>query len=518
MPPLFHEKPYPFELEIELGSDGLSYELDRGGGTRWREDSRALVSLLRGSIQDSVDFLASKYPTSWREYSMRPVGLVEFVAEQHATLYTNEPEIRYRKADGTYLAGDELKLARELRRREGVSAAMQAACEEAVVAANGTVWLRPVVRTVDDRPTFVGLRAMSLPSHTQAVDLAEVPEGDEIEDVTRWWVVYPVPGSYDPAHGGPRNGIACVTRQGAVWERVYQAALEGASIWPVPGTAEGTPRGWIDDLPVVLLRRSKPKPGEFWARTRSTLLQQSRLVDFGSTDQGDVSHMQGHGQWVGEGMTPEGAAAIQFGPKRIACAPQGGKLEPKKAGADLGGMGATLESYVAMALGTNGLNTGAIFKGGSITALAKEVDLWDRDDRRQRLIDEATAAEQRLFDLRNKYYEAFTGAPVLPPCTLEVSYRRREAPRDPLHRMQESLWRIALGQSDPMAELRKLMPQSDDPKAAEEQIREHLESTRRVLGYIPKPPGVGGEEARPPDEQQPPATTDTVAPTIGGDS
>ena len=479
---------FPQSLAVEVG---ISPDAYHGGSDGWRDDSRALYSILRGSVEDSLQFLRDTFRNSWAEYVLRPVGFVEWLAEQHATLYPQDARIRYRlRSTGEYVSADQAALNLRIRRESGHRAAFQSATEEAIVCGNGTAWLRPLVRD----KKFVGVRWMSMPAHTQAVDLGDMPETSEEQDVAQWWMSYPVKGSYEARIGMPKYGIAKFTPAGAVWDQVHDGALRGQPIWPTPGDSR-----WIDDIPAVVIRRQPAaRPGEFWARTRQVLLAQNRALDLGQTDIADVVHMQGHGQWIGEGMTPEQAAVVKMGPKRIALTPQGAKLDAKSPGADFEGMRETGESYLAMALATNTVNADALFKDGSITALAKEVGLWDRDEKRRVLIDTCAVAEQRAYDLTRAYYRAFNGGvDVLPDCTVEVEFPRREAPRDPLHRMQEAGWRIALGWGTPASELVRMEKGTRAVEDVEKDIAENREKTIAQIGYMPQPPGLSADAGMP---------------------
>lgn len=481
------QQSYPQSLAVEIG---ISPDAYHGGSDAWRDDSRALYSILRGSVEDSLQFLRETFRNSWAEYVLRPVGFVEWLAEQHATLYPQDARIRYRhRATGKYVSDEQAAINLRIRRESGHRAAFQSTTEEAIVCGNGTAWLRPLVRN----KKFLGVRWMSMPVHTQAVDLGDMPETSEEQDVAQWWMSYPVKGSYEARIGMPKYGIARFTKEGAVWDQVHDGNLRGKPIWPMPA------KGWIDDIPAVVIRRQPAaRPGEFWARTRQVLLAQNRAVDLGQTDMADVVHMQGHGQWIGEGMTPEQAAVVKMGPKRIALTPQGAKLDAKSPGADFEGMRETAESYLAMALATNTVNADALFKDGSITALAKEVALWDRDEKRRVLVDTCAVAEQRAYDLTRAYYRAFNGGiDSLPDCIVEVDFPRREAPRDPLHKMQEAGWRIALGWGTPASELVRFEKGTRSIADVETEIDENRKKTVAQIGYMPQPPGLSAGAGMP---------------------
>ncbi len=473
------QQSYPVALDVETG---ISPDSFHGGSVEWREVHRALYTLLRGSTQDSLYFLRKTFVGSWQEYALRPVGMIEWLAEQHATLYPDEPHIRYRlRGTDTYVTDEQAARIRRIRLESRQSAAFQAATEEAVICGNGVPWCRPVVR--DGK--FVGVRWSAKPAHTQGVDVAETPESSDELDVTSWWVVLPVKGTYEARLGMPRYGIARFDRNGGVWEYAPDKSLIGKSVWPRPGTGK-----WIDDIPAVVIRRMPAADGEFWARTRDTLLAQNRAVDLGETDAGDVVHMQGHGQWVGEGMTPEQAGVVHMGPKRIATIPQGAKLDAKQASPDLEGIRDVADGFLSKILATNTVNADALFKDGSITALAKEVGLWDRTEKRKVMVATCRAAEQRAYDITRKMFAAF-GDATLPDCEIEVEYAHREAPRDPLHLMQESGWRVAMGWETPASELLRREKNAKPLADYEKRISENRQKTIAQIGYMPSPPGLG---------------------------
>lgn len=294
----------------------------------------------------------------------------------------------------------------------------------------------------------------------------------------------PIPGSYDPAYGCPLNGIAKVTATEAVWEVANASNVKsGDPIW------DGGKH--IGQVPAIVIRWAPPAElGHFWSMARFDLLEQARALDLGFTDLGEISLLQGYGQWVGEGMEAGGASKLRMGPRTIAALPSGQKLSVLNANPNLQGYIGQLEGYMRVAVSSQTLNPAGLLRSTAVTALAKEIELSDRDDIRQKHIGQFAIAEQRFYDLLRAWHRAFhDGQDVLPEVTVEVEYATPRSPADPLHELQAAMFRVALGFSSIVRERAQMfrVPYTQ----AETDIKDDLAVTKRILGYIPQPPGVG---------------------------
>ncbi len=455
----------------------------RAGGARWRDVSERLYNRLRGDVSDTYDALEEVYPSTWVDYAPRPVAYVPWLSRQIANIYTTEPRIEYVDPDsGKPLDATVVAEIGRLREAAGVTESILASHEETAAPGNGTVWVVPVVRKRAEGD-FVSVRTIAVPAHDQAVRLADHPESDAESDVTAWRVRLPVPGAVD------MTAIACVTREAAVWESGAPGELAGKGIWPTkPGAEAGSATNPIGEIPVAVLRWSKPRPGEFWSPAREDVLLTARAIDIGETDFGHVARLNGFGQWFGKDLKL-GGGKVKMGPATLI---EGeGKDSDLKCISPTPALDGTLkgnEAYLKAAVGTQDLNAGPMLGSSGITAQAKLVELSDRDGLRQRHVKMLARVEQRIYDLMRAWINHLRGVEVLPPARLIVEYSTPPLALDPMHAVQAAERRVALGLSDPYSERATQDRCSIDE--AKMRVRRSLKRTRK-LGVMPKPGGSG---------------------------
>ncbi len=412
----------------------------RAGGEIWHETSEALHSRLRGSIADTLAELARVYPSTWTNYSPRPVAWTGWIARQQGSIYTDEPAIEYLDPETGEALGETVvaELTR-IRAAARVTDAMLAAHEEMVGPGNGVVWVEPALR--DGR---LVIECRSIPAHLQRVHLAERPSSKDERDVTTWWLRLPVPGS--EGLGLPMDGIVRVTRTEAVWEEAD--SLTGEAFWP---SIEGTdPKANpIGEVPAVVIRWHEPEPGAFWGNAREDLLWQGRALDAANTDMGEgVRHMM-FGQWVSRDLP--GAGKIKMGFGTIIDLPnKDSSLTCEGTKADIPGGQQSLENYTRMATASQDGNPGVLLQSTAVTAEGKKIEIADREALRKRHVKQLASAEQRIYDLIRKWY-AYLGV-ILPAAKLVVTYQKPELPENELQAEQAMALRIQHAQSSEIRE------------------------------------------------------------------
>jgi hypothetical protein len=106
-----------------------------------------------------------------------------------------------------------------------------------------------------------------------------------------------------------------------------------------------------------------------------------------------------------------------------------------------------VREYTTQVIGMNGMNPATFLKSAGITALAKQVELIDRENYRQEFKGILKAAEQRLYDVMRAVINYQRGAELWPEAVVEVDYREPIVPADPLHDAQALQMLVELGQT-----------------------------------------------------------------------
>lgn len=415
----------------------------KAGSEHWYMVSEALHSRLRGSVTDTLDELARVYPSTWTNYSPRPVAWVSWIARQQGSLYTDEPTIDYLDPKtGKPLDVDVVKEIRRYRREAKVTESFLAAHEEMVAPGNGVVWVEPVMRG-----TEVTVECRSVPAHLQKVHLANRPSSKDERDVTTWWLRLPVPGT--SGTGLPMDGIVRVTATEAVWEEAD--LLSGQAFWPTL-SGEGVPTNPIGEVPAVVLRWNEPEPGCFWGGAREDFLWQGRAIDAANTDMGEGVRHQMFGQWVSRKLPGAGKIKMGFGTIVDLGEEKDASLTCEGAKSDIPGGQATLQDYTRMATASQDGNPAVLIESTAVTAEGKKIEIADRESLRKRHIKQLAAAEQRVYDLMRKWLNFFWGGEVLPDALLVVSYAPPELPQNELQAEQAMALRLQHGQSSEVRE------------------------------------------------------------------
>jgi len=306
------------------------------------------------------------------------------------------------------------------------------------------------------------------------------PTSTREDDAEVWWLRLPV--GHDPNSGLATHAVARITKDTAVWSD-GPAEMKGKGVWLDDGT---NPLGRI---PVIRFKGSEPAPGEFWCPIAEDLLDAQRGINHMMTDLALVARMQGHGQAVVKGMPGAAAAEMELGPETVIGLPdQDGDFSFVQAKPDLAGYQGVLDHYLRAVISTNGLNPATVIKSSAITAVAKQMEIIDREVERKRTIVEFERGEQRLYDLMSGWMNWMGGSDVLPESRVTVRYHDTQMPADPLHHAQAMKMMIELGLTSPAREYAKIQGISlEEARRAVVAIREETAEAAGVVAEAPPP-------------------------------
>lgn len=424
----------------------------RAGGQLWRDISAALYTRLRGQLTDTWQELSRVYPTTWSNYSPRPVAWIPWISRQIASTLTEEPSIvLVDPVSGKPLPEAVQQEAIRYMHEARATEALLAAHEEACAPGNGVVWVEPVIRTGADGAPLMGVECNVVPAHAQAVELKERPRSKDERDVTAWRVSMTLPGGTDAT--GVYDGVALVTPTEAVWE-VAGGDLRGEPIWPrtQADVANNAPTNPLGEVPAVVVRWNEPQSGCFWGNAREDLLWQARALDAGGTDLGEGVRHGMFGQWISRKLPGAGKIKMGFGTIVDLGDEKDADLKCEGAKSDFAGGRDTLEQYTRMATASQDGNPAVLMRSTAITAEGKKIEIADREGLRKRHLTQLRRAYQRIYDLIRKWLNHLRGAEVLPPARLIVTFAPPELPENELQSEQAMELRLKWGQSSEIRE------------------------------------------------------------------
>lgn len=393
---------------MSIPTDLLVHEsLPMAGDRAWRENVRVLYDYLRRDMADERVQRLRRYPKNGPDHAPRTVPLVWRMARELATAYLRPAARQWRAADAVGVWAARVYAA------IGVDAAMREAHEQMVALANATIWVMPVSQ---------GVRLEIIPPHLQAVEFT--PGSHDERDVKTWWFARPV--VVDPQTGLREYAYAEVTKYRAVWVK-GPASLQGKGLWADDGA---NPMGTI---PVVMLRGARPAPHEWWAPAPTDLLDAQRAINHDLTDVGEVARRQGYSQAYMVDPSRRSDDQVFLGLEEMALITDpAGSFGYATPSANISGMVEQAKQYIDSTVAMSGLNPATFTKSTGITALAKRVELHDRETERERHGIELRRAEQRLYGLINLGLGVSAGgAPPWPDAVVEVEWRLPEPPADP---------------------------------------------------------------------------------------
>ena len=449
----------------------------RAGGARWREISRILYAYYRRDMSDAADEQRRLYPDNWDKHVPRTVPFVYRVSRELASLYLRAPYRRWlrKRTDASrgYAEGDLLPEATtraidRVYRGADVNGALQHANEVMVATGNAPILVWPL-------PTVGGVRLIMPPPHECDVQLRDSLSSGELDVVTFWCRL---PLARDPITDMLIYGVAEITETTAKWVSGPEDMV-GRGLWNDEGT---NPLG---EVPLVMIRRAAPAPGEFWASAPEDLLDAQRALSHDFTDLGTIARLQGFAQGYVKGMNQEQVNQLEIGPNTFAGLwgddAEIGFASPKP---DLNGYKNQMESYVRAVTGANGLNPATLMKSSGITAVAKQVELADREVERRRFALTFERAEGRIYRLISMWVNDLRSLPNLfPPARVRVEYRESYIPADPLHEVQAAQVRCALGISSPILEIARLEGLTYDE--ARDRFERNLRDTALLGSSVP---------------------------------
>jgi hypothetical protein len=435
-------------------STGYEMDENRPGGAEWRERSKILYRYLVRDMQDARDQRAALYPKTHSSHVLRPVPLVYRLAVELASLYRRPPARRW--VDPTTGEPLDEEISRRISRLyEGarVDRAMLHAQRMAVATGNAPIMVWPMQAN-----EVRGVRLLVLPPHLCEVHLTDALSDDE-KDVAAMWARMPT--DRDGATGRVLYAIATMTPETGTWD-ASQGDGDPAGLWHEAGINP------IGKIPLVMVRRSTPGVGEFWASVPEDVLASQRAAIHDLTDIGQFARMQGYSQPVMKGGAPQ--AQMELGPETAVHVPDDGDFKYASPSPDLDGNQRQIERYLEIVVALNGGTPDSVMRSKGITALAKMVERADREQERQDWIEEFKRAEQRTYGLIRRWVNWQRGAEVLPPARVEIEYRDAWLPADPLHQAQARDLAYAHGTSSPVRDV------------AREQGLTHEEATAYVEG------------------------------------
>lgn len=411
---------------------GSTYLLSRNwrtneatGGQRWRDSIRALHQYWRRDMRDAREQRQELYPKSHSLHVQRTVPFVWSLCREMATAYVEPASRRFIERlpsgdRGAEVTGTRLEAIERIYRGAQIDARMHTANEQLVAMNNATihVWPLPVVR---------GVRLVMIPPHDQELIMRDPSSTDE-HDIALWRFAVPVGQSSERY---VEYAVGEITPTSAMWVQGPEGYV-GRGIFEGFGTANP-----LGQVPVVMLRGSDPGPGEWWAPAPEDLLDAQRALNHDLTDIGHVARMQGFGQLVTLGITSEAAKELEIGVETaIGLRGEGVDAKYINPNPQLEGYARQNREYLETVVATQGMNPATYMRSAGITALAKQIEIMDRNGARKRHLRELKRAEQRVYDLSRRWIEAQGRAGIFPDATVDVEYREPVVPVDRLHDAQ----------------------------------------------------------------------------------
>lgn len=400
--------------------------VERTGGTRWRENVRELENYLRRDMRDARVQREKTYTVNGKNHIQRTVPFVSRLVREIATPYRRQVSRTWRtiKPDGTpgeAVTGELLLRLQTLYADADVNKRMKRAHEQRVALHNATLWVWP-----ETDPTKPPVRVVIISPHEQDVELA-TPMGQDVADVGRWQ--FRVPLKHDIDSGQVFYGLAEVTKTRAEWISA-PPEMQGQGLY-----AEST-ANIFGRIPVVMLRGSDPRAGEWWSPCPEDLLDGQRAINHDFTDVGEFSRKQGFGQPVRKGGAPVptqgNVRELQLGPETAVEVDGDGDFYFASADPKLEGCVMQLRQYLEAVIATNEMSPETLLKAQGLTALAKRLSLIDRDDARAEAVEDLRRAEQQLYDLMRIAANWATQTETFPPLIVTVEYYEPVVPTDPV--------------------------------------------------------------------------------------
>jgi len=431
---------------------------------------------MRRDMTDAAVQREALYPKTHQRHVLKPVAFAWRLTRELATLHIRPPVRRWRTKAGADLLPEQVARIEKIYKGAQVNRRLRTFHEHLVGLNQATMLVWPI-----DRPSgFKGVRLIVIPAFEQAVKLDE-PTSDSERDVASWFVRLPV--AQDPIIDELVYSVAEITPTTAVWQD-GPSEVRGKGVWSDEGT---NPCG---DIPMVIGRNAEAAAGEFWAPAPEDILAAQRAINHDHTDVGHFARMQGAGVPVLRGMSQDAADDLEIGPDAVVGIPDtDGDFAFASARPDLKGNLATGEAYTRAVVATSGLNPATYLKTTAATAIAKKVELLDRDAERVRHVAEFARVEQRLYDLMRRWLGALHGTPDwLPEAVVTVEYREPVVAVDKLHDSQGDDLDIKMG----LTSRAQIVARRDGLTLEEAEARVAENLAKQQEQAPPKPAGPAG--------------------------
>ena len=402
----------------------------------WVNKTEALYKYLRRDHEPTLEALQNLYPDTWDQRVLRVVPFLQRLARTLGTLYQQAPTRDFVGAG----VNDEVK-ARigKIYKSIGVNDALRTAQEQLTILNNSTVWVFPT--------SFGGVRLLNIPPHDQEFKSRD-PWSNDVRDLEEAYISLPV-GS-DLNTGFVTHAVAKITPEEAVWVDGPKG-LAGTGVW---GESTVNPLGRI---PVVAFRGSEPASGEFFAPVPYDLLHAQLALDLTFTDIQHIASLQGYGQPVIKGVGSAAATELKLGPESVIGLPDGEGMEFtfEHGNPPLAEYQNAADQYLRSVLAFCGVNPDIFLKtSGAISAVAKRMDMHERELERGRFVNMFERAEQDLWDLVRMWINELrgNGREVYPETDVRIRYHFPDPPVDPLHREQATRLALDSGLTSPGSE------------------------------------------------------------------
>lgn len=420
-------------------------------------------------VEDERDRL---YPKHGDKHQLLCAPLITRLSRELSTLYIQSPG---RTFEG--LTPDAAARAQRVYESMSVNDVMRESQQTLVALNQAVIWVLPV-------PTIAGARCVLVPPHEQTVRMADPTSHDE-RDVGEWYLRMPV--AQNDLDGSLSWATACITPTKAIYTD-GPGELKGTGVWAEDGS---NPLGFI---PAVRLKGTIPAMGEFWCPVPEDLLAAARAISMNLSDMALLARMQGHGQAVVTGLPMASAKEIEIGSEVIV-----GLMDPDadfkyvQANPHLGDYKTITQYYLDTVVALNGLSPASVLKSSAITALAKRLEMLDRDVERRRMAHEFVRAEQLIYKAVAGWVNWQRGVEVLAPdAKVSVQFREPALVVDALHEQQAVDLRIASGMSTAAQELARIEGISEEEATA--RVKRNIEATAALARSLAAA-GVGPDEA-----------------------
>ncbi len=416
-----------------------------------------LWHMWRRDVRDVEDQRRELYPKNHDRHLLLAAPLVNRLSKELATLYVQPPA---RDFIGPMTESSVARIHRIYDAAE-VNTVLRTAQECLAALNQATIWIFPV-------PKIGGVRLVLVPPHEQAVVMEDPTSHDE-RDVKAWTLRMPI--EQDEETGGLHYATARITKEQAV----YIDGPEGVIGTGVYAEDLSNPIGMI---PAIRLKGSLPAMGEFWCPCPEDLVAAQRALAMSLMDQQHLARMQGHGQPVISGLPIAAAREIQLGPETVVgLTDEQASFEYVQADPRLSDYKEITQYFLDTVVALNGLSPSSVLKSSAITALAKRLEMLDRDTERRRMVQEMGRCEARLYRIIRAWVNWQRGVEVLPEAKVEMSYREPALVVDALHEQQAASLRIKQGISTSAQELARVegISLTEARQRVEQNRREQIE-------------------------------------------